>query len=49
MDYVTRKAVALRNARDRAKDPDFKLLWELKLRELLRKNERGEIPSDRVQ
>ena len=28
MNNVTRRAIALREARDRAKDPDFKILWE---------------------
>ena len=42
MNNVIRKVIALREARDRAQDPDFKLLWDLKLRELLRLLEKGE-------
>jgi len=42
MDRGMLRAIALREARDRAQDPDFKLLWDMKLRELLRLLERGE-------
>ena len=36
------KLISLRDARDRAQDPDFKLLWEQKRLELIRLAERGE-------
>ena len=42
MNNGIRRAIALKEARDRAQDPDFKLLWDMKLRELLRLLERGE-------
>lgn len=49
MSNITRKAIALKNARDRAQDPDFKLLWEFKLQELIKKAERGGSQSESVQ
>ncbi len=49
MNNVTRRAIALREARDRAKDPDFKILWELKLRQLLEAAQSGGVKDDRVQ
>lgn len=49
MSNITRKAIALQNARDRAQDPDFKLLWEFKLQELIKKAERGGSRSESVQ
>ena len=49
MNNVTRRAIALREARDRAKDPDFKILWELKLRQLLQAAQSGGTKDDRVQ
>ena len=42
MSNITRRAIALQNARDNAQDPDFKLLWDMKLRELIRLAEAGE-------
>ena len=30
MNNVMRRVIALREARDRAQDPDFKLLWDQK-------------------
>ena len=42
MNRGIQRAIALREARDKAQDPDFKLLWDMKLRELLRLLERGE-------
>ena len=42
MNNGMRRAIALREARDRAQDPDFKLLWDMKLRQLLKLLERGE-------
>ena len=39
---VLHKLISLRDARDRAQDPDFKLLWEQKRLELIRLAERGE-------
>jgi hypothetical protein len=35
MDNITRRCVALNEAKKRARDPEFKKLWALKLRELL--------------
>ena len=42
MNNVIRKVIALREARDRAQDPDFKLLWEQKRLQLIKLAERGE-------
>jgi len=42
MNRGMQRAIALREARDRAQDPDFKLLWDMKLRQLLKLLERGE-------
>tara|TARA_Y100001937_G_scaffold68405_1_gene93461 strand:+ start:1601 stop:1759 length:159 start_codon:yes stop_codon:yes gene_type:complete len=42
MDRVSLRCIALQNARDRAQDTDFKLLWELKLQQLIKLAERGE-------
>jgi len=42
MNNGIRRAIALKEARDRAQDPDFKLLWDMKLRQLLKLLERGE-------
>ena len=47
MNNITRRAIALQNARDNAQDPDFKLLWDMKLRELVRLAKKGE-PNDRI-
>jgi len=49
MNNVIRKVIALREARDRAQDPDFKLLWEQKRLELIKLAERGGAKSDTVQ
>jgi hypothetical protein len=49
MNNITRKVIALREARDRAQDPDFKLLWQLKLKQLIAKAERGGAKDDRIQ
>ena len=37
------RVIALQNARDNAKDPDFKLMWEQKRLQLIKLAERGEI------
>jgi hypothetical protein len=37
------RAVALTKARDNAQDPDFKLLWDQKLRQLIKLAEEGKI------
>jgi hypothetical protein len=42
MNRGHQRAIALKNARDRASDPDFKLLWDMKLRELIELAEKGE-------
>ena len=42
MNRVTLRVIALQEARDRAQDPDFKLLWDMKLRQLVKLAERGE-------
>ena len=47
MNNITRRAIALQTARDNAQDPDFKLLWDMKLRELIRLAETGE-PNEEV-
>ena len=49
MNNVIRKVIALREARDRAQDPDFNLLWEQKRLELIKLAERGGVTSDTVQ
>ncbi len=36
------RAAALTKARDNAQDPDFKLLWDQKLRQLIIMAEKGE-------
>lgn len=48
MNNVTKRAIALRKARDRAQDPDFKILWELKLKQLLDKAAHRGTNNDRV-
>jgi hypothetical protein len=40
MDNITRRCIALNEAKKRARDPEFKKLWGLKLRELLNKPKR---------
>ena len=42
MNRVTLRAIALQEARDRAQDPDFKLVWEMKRKQLIKLAERGE-------
>jgi hypothetical protein len=42
MDRGHQRAIALQNARDKAQDPDFKLLWDMKHRQLIKLAERGE-------
>ena len=37
------RVISLQNARDRAQDPEFKLMWEQKRLELIGQAERGEI------
>ena len=49
MNNVIKRVIALRNARDRAQDPDFKILWELKLQQLIKKAESGGVKNDIVQ
>tara|TARA_Y100000385_G_scaffold282353_1_gene336635 strand:- start:73 stop:213 length:141 start_codon:yes stop_codon:yes gene_type:complete len=36
------RVIALQDARDNAQDPDFKLLWDQKLRQLIKMAEKGE-------
>ena len=36
------RVAALTQARNNAKDPDFKLVWDMKLRHLIKMAERGE-------
>ena len=36
------RVAALTLARDNAQDPDFKLVWDMKLRHLIKMAERGE-------
>ena len=43
MSRVIQRVIALQEARDRANDPVFKLLWEMKRKELVKLAERGEI------
>ena len=40
---VMQRVIALQTARDNAQDPDFKLLWDQKLRHLIKLAEKGEI------
>lgn len=40
---VRQKVIALQTARDNAQDPDFKLLWDQKLRQLIKLAEEGKI------
>jgi hypothetical protein len=49
MNNVRRKVIALQSARDRAQDPDFKLLWEQKRLQLIKLAERGGVTSESVQ
>ena len=42
MNNVIRRCIALKEARDRAQDPDFKLLWEQKRLQLIKLAEKGE-------
>lgn len=49
MNNVSRKIIALKEARDRAQDPDFKLIWEQKRLQLIKMAERGGITSESVQ
>ena len=49
MNNVRRKIIALQTARDRAQDPDFKLLWEQKRLELIKLAENGGIKSESIQ
>ena len=39
---VMQRVIALQTARDNAQDPDFKLLWDQKLRQLIKMAEKGE-------
>lgn len=49
MNNVSRKIIALKEARDRAQDPDFKLIWEQKRLQLIKMAERGGVTSESVQ
>jgi len=49
MNNVMRRVIALREARDKAQDPDFKLLWDQKLRELIKLAETGGVTSESIQ
>lgn len=49
MNNISRKIIALKEARDRAQDPDFKLIWEQKRLQLIKMAERGGITSESVQ
>lgn len=49
MNNIIRKIIVLREARDKAQDPDFKLLWEQKRLELIKLAERGGIKSESIQ
>lgn len=40
---IMQKVIALQTARDNAQDPDFKLLWDQKLRQLIKLAEEGKI------
>jgi len=42
------RAIALRTARDKAQNPEFKQLWDQKLRELIRLAELGRSSHDTV-
>ena len=42
MNNVTRRAIALQKARDNAKNPEFKDLWNRKLKALIEMSESGE-------
>lgn len=37
MSHFTRRVIALKNAKEKAKNPEFKKLWDQKLKELLAK------------
>ena len=49
MNNVSIKVIALKEARDRAQDPDFKLLWEQKRLQLIKLAESGGVTSESVQ
>lgn len=42
MSTTLQQVISLQDARDRAQDPDFKLLWEQKRLQLIKLAERGE-------
>jgi len=41
MNNVTRRAIALKNARDNAQNTEFKQMWNQKLKELITQAELG--------
>lgn len=41
MNNITRRATALKRAAEKAQNPEFKKLWEQKLKELIMHAERG--------
>ena len=45
---VLRKVIALRNARDKAENPEFKLLWDLKLKQYMELVENSRSSYDTV-
>ena len=47
MDKATKRAIALRNACQNAKDPEFKKMWDMKLIELVGRVERG-LPTSKA-
>ena len=48
MNKTIRRCIALRAARDRAANPEFKKLWDRKLRELIKLAENGRSSYDTV-
>ena len=45
---ITRRAIALRNARDKAQNPEVKKIWDQKLLELIRLAEQGRSSHDTI-
>jgi len=45
---ILRRVIALRNARDKAKNPEFKLIWDLKLKQYMELVENGRSSDDTI-
>jgi len=45
---IMRRVIALRNARDKAQNPEFKKIWDKKLFELIKLAEEGRSSHDTI-